>query len=775
VSTTRAGVAPVRTPGFAPACALGVAPACALGVAPACALGVAPVRARGGDARKGVAARSLTFLVLASACCAGDLAPLAERLEKGTPEERRAALIETAAEGSVDAVRLLLTQAHDPAMRDAVADALVSMPGTVAIEWLFATGLSFPDPAIRAVSVLALGRSALRLKRALPPFLDLVDDEDPRVRAAVAEVLGASGDVAHLDRLKVLLADQVWSVRLAAAEGLSRIDSHDAAFALLATAGDQDLTVRREGARWLAESPKALFAEQAFLFAHTSDFRGKAMAADVLARLKQAPRDSVELCREPDLAVVASLAAWHARAGDVAALVVALSTRAEPDVRLAISWRCVPADAAQAKRLVEIASKEPDARVRDGLRSALLRGGHAALLTGDLALPSAPARDLPPLVARRGPALQGPEGAAVRAACEWLALHQEADGRWSCAKNNPWTGGIPFPDFIEEDRYVDAGVTALAVLVFLGDGCRLDGEFGGVARRGVEYLIRRQAPNGKIDSAPPWAPSLTGGASPHDPNPHPSNASNYNHTIGVLALAEAYAMSGDAALRGPAQRAIAHLFDAETAADLPWGGYLRGEDAAPSVFAIQALVVAREAGLDVDPAWLDMARDYVQALGDPATGRPRFHHVMPYCLGGYDGAATLLTGRAFLGMPLDDEAAKAAYAFIEPHRPNWNAHFDIPNGVPRSPADRWRNDEDILNFWYFRFATLAHHARGGEAWDRWHRELCEVLIPMQRVDGDDCGSWDPEGAWSRVGGRVYSTAFCALALQAPRAYDLQSR
>lgn len=718
----------------------------------------------------------VALLVAASVAAARDLAPLADRLDTGSPDERKAVLAEIAAEGSVDAVRLLLTQAHDPAMRDPVADALVSMPGTAAIEWLFATGLSFPDGAVRAVSVLALGRSALRLKRALPePVLERAADEDPAVRAAVAEVLGASGDVVHLDRLKTLLSDPLWSVRLAAAQGLSRIDSPDAALALLATAGDPDLTVRRESARWLTESPKALFVEQAFLLAHSSGFRGRAMAADVLARLKQASLDSVGLCREPDLVVVASLAAWYARAGNVAALVEALSTRTEPDARLAIAWRCVPTEEVQAKRLVELASKEPDARVRDGLRSGLLRGGFAALLTADLAVPTAPARELPRLLASRAPALQGPERAAVRAACEWLALHQESDGRWSCAKNNPWSGGIPFPDFIEEDRYVDAGVTGLAVLVLLGDGCRLDGEFGGVARRGVEYLLRRQAPNGKIDCAPPWAPSLTGSASPHDPNPHPSNASNYNHTIGALALAEAYAMGGDEALRGPAQRAIAHLFAAETAEDLPWGGYLRGEDAAPSVFAIQALVVAREAGLDVDPAWLDMGRDYVQALGDPTTGRPRFHHVMPYCLGGYDGAATLLASRAFLGMPLGDEPAKTAYAFIEPHRPNWNAHFDIPKGTPRSPSERWRNDDDILNFWYFRFATIAHHTHGGESWDRWRSELASVLVPMQRIDGDDCGSWDPEGAWSRVGGRVYATCFCALALQAPYAYDLRSR
>lgn len=716
--------------------------------------------------------RGLAFLLLlASACHGGDLSPLAERLADGTPAERGAVLAEIAAEGSVDAVRLLMTQAGDLAIREAVVEALVSMPGTAASEWMFATGLSFPDPPVRATSVIALGRSALRQKREIPaPVLDRSHDPDPAVRAAVADILGLSRDVAHVGRLKSLLADDVWSVRLAAARALSRMDSTDAATSLLDAARDVDLSVRREVASLLAAHPRASIVAPAALAA--DDPRVRAAAADTLARLKVAPRSSEPLRTETDAAVVASLAACYAHAGDLAPVIDALATRPEREVRLALAWRCVPADELQAKRLIEIASQETDARVRDALRSALLRGGYSAMLTGDLAPPTAPARDLPRLLAKRGCALEGPERAAVRAACEWLARHQETDGRWSCAKHNPWSGGIPFPDFIEEDRYVDAGVTALAVLVFLGEGCRLDGEFGGVARRGVEYLLRCQTPNGRIDSAPPWAPSLTGSPSPHDPNPHPSNASNYNHTASALALAEAYAMSGDESLRGPAQRAIAHLFEAETAANLPWGAYLRGEDAAPGVFAIQALVVAREAGLDVDPAWLDLARDYVEALSDPATGRPRFRHVMPYCLGGYDGAATLLTSRAFLGMPLDDAGAARAFAFIEPHRPNWNAHFDIPKGVPQSPADRWRNDDDILNFWYFRFATIAHLARGGEGWDRWRAELASILVPMQRTDGDHAGSWDPEGAWSRVGGRVYATAFCALALQTPYAYDV---
>ncbi len=706
----------------------------------------------------------LFAVLIAASAFAGDLAPLADKLQTGSLEERESALAEIASDGTVEAARLIMTQASDPALADAAADALVAMPGTAAIEWLFGTGLAFPDPAVRACSVVALGRSALRLHRPLPDALLACEaDASPAVRAALARVLGDSGDTLQVPALVRLSADAAWEVRLAVVRALGGIPAKEATAVLFASAHETDLTVRREAVALLGAHPASEPAARIAL--ESTDPRDRALAACVLARLGKPPGGGDTLVAETDLVTLSAFAAWHARAGDVDSLLVAIEKRTDAEGRLAIAWRLVPKGDAQAKRAAEVALKEKDARVRDGLRAGILRGGFAAVLPAELAPHAAPTTPLPKLVGSRA------GSAPVHAACDWLARHQEADGRWSCSRHNPWSGGIPFPDFIEEDRYVDAGVTGLAVLVFLGEGCRLDGEYGDVARRGLDYLLGCQAPNGKIDSAPSWAPSPVGAPSASDPNPHPGNASNYNHTIGTLALAEAYAMSGEASLRGPAQRAIAHLFEVPQGGDLPWGAYLRGEDAAPSSFAIQALVVGKEAGLEVDSTFLDIARDYVAALVENATGRPRFQHVMPYCLGGYDGTATLLASRAFLGIPLDDEVASRQFAFLEPHRPNWNGHFAIPKAKPRSPADRWRNDDDILNFWYFRYASIAWRARGGESWERWQKELEAVLLPMQRVDGDDEGSWDPEGAWSRVGGRVYATAFAALALETPNAYD----
>ena len=42
---------------------------------------------------------------------------------------------------------------------------------------------------------------------------------------------------------------------------------------------------------------------------------------------------------------------------------------------------------------------------------------------------------------------------------------------------------------------------------------------------------------------------------------------------------------------------------------------------------------------------------------------------------------------------------------------------------------------------------------------------------MQRVDGDAAGSWDPDGPWGMVGGRVYSTALALLTLEVQYRYS----
>jgi hypothetical protein len=54
---------------------------------------------------------------------------------------------------------------------------------------------------------------------------------------------------------------------------------------------------------------------------------------------------------------------------------------------------------------------------------------------------------------------------------------------------------------------------------------------------------------------------------------------------------------------------------------------------------------------------------------------------------------------------------------------------------------------------------------GGEPWNRWNTAMRDVLVRIQRRGGELAGSWDPDGPWGSVGGRVYSTALSLMCLE----------
>ena len=64
--------------------------------------------------------------------------------------------------------------------------------------------------------------------------------------------------------------------------------------------------------------------------------------------------------------------------------------------------------------------------------------------------------------------------------------------------------------------------------------------------------------------------------------------------------------------------------------------------------------------------------------------------------------------------------------------------------------------------------TNLKEAMQSPHWTQWKKAIETALIPNQRrEDKDDnfFGSWDAAGPWGEEGGRVYSTAICALILE----------
>ncbi|MBI4712906.1 MAG: hypothetical protein HY762_06380 [Planctomycetes bacterium] len=348
---------------------------------------------------------------------------------------------------------------------------------------------------------------------------------------------------------------------------------------------------------------------------------------------------------------------------------------------------------------------------------------------------------------------------AVECGLGWLARNQEGNGSWNCAKHNPYHKKLPLPGFVNDDEFVDPAVTGLAVLSFLGAGfTHKDGAYKEVVQKGIQYILSCQDKNGFIDIAK--------FRSPYNPA-NDTIVRRYNHNIGTLCLVEAYAMTGDESLKAPAQAALDHSRNTPMP-DFGWSYYLEPSDIGPSIFYIMALRIASETDLTVSPNEMDRTKRYISALTDQKTGRIAHICEIPICFGGYDSTATGIVARFLLDASPDNPYQREAAEFIAKHPPVWSPLYKFP----RETKDIMYIENDILNEWYWYFGSLALANIGGDKWDDWNKIMKGLLLNHQRHGGEPDGSWDPEGPWATVGGRVYSTAFAIMTLESYYSYLL---
>lgn len=326
--------------------------------------------------------------------------------------------------------------------------------------------------------------------------------------------------------------------------------------------------------------------------------------------------------------------------------------------------------------------------------------------------------------------------AAVNRALEWLAGAQHPDGRW-CPKQS---GAGREDKVFGHDRggcgiEADSGLTGLAILSFLGAGhTHLEGPYQANVQKGLEYLIRNQAENG----------DLSGNAKLF--------ARMYCHSMSLLALSEALAISGDRRLHRAVEVGVEYSVAAQ---DKQGGGwrYQPGDEGDMSQLGwqVMALNAARQAGIETQPATQQrmirfLASCRAGTYGGLASYRP------------HQGPSTTMTAeslvcRSFLNVTItDEELAEAEQRILS----------ELP-------------DPSRVNLYYWYYATLALQQRDNQAWQRWNQELQRVLLSQQQLSGDDAGSWEPVGLWGGYGGQVYSTALATLSLEVYYRYQTKSQ
>jgi hypothetical protein len=321
--------------------------------------------------------------------------------------------------------------------------------------------------------------------------------------------------------------------------------------------------------------------------------------------------------------------------------------------------------------------------------------------------------------------------AAVKAALQWLAANQDADGRWDASR---FGAGRDRAVVGKNLRMVgvdaDNGVTGLALLAFLGNGhTHLEGEYRATVDRGLQFLLSTQKPNG----------NLSGGADDF--------AAMYCHGMAALAVSEAYAMTQDERLLAPVRKAIDYTLASQHQKSGGWR-YRPGDpvcDTSQLGWQLMVLKSAELAGIEIPSA---SRQGMLRFLKSVASGRHGgLASYRPMSLTGERVSASMtaeaLVCRQFLGLQRSDPACDEAGNFIAASLPG------------RGPP----------NFYYWYYATLGMFQLQGKHWDLWKNALEPTLIASQRTEGALSGSWDPDPLWGGHGGRVYSTALGALCLE----------
>jgi hypothetical protein len=340
---------------------------------------------------------------------------------------------------------------------------------------------------------------------------------------------------------------------------------------------------------------------------------------------------------------------------------------------------------------------------------------------------------------------------AVKAALRWLARHQNSDGSWSASGFNHRCAGGKCSGAGDSDY--DTGVTSLSILAFLGAGYSqlsrdtetdpafpgLEFHYGDVVKRGLQWLVSRQDPEGCVGER--------------------GQKYLYNHTIAALALCEAYGMTSAPVLLEPAQRSINFIVAAQNPGK-GWRYSARGGDNDTSVtgWAVMALKSADLSKLNVPPS------AYAGALAwlNEATERSGYYRV------GYTHAGT---GKVYVpgkNEQFDHHESMSAVAVMSKIFIN-KAKDSSLGSVNLLVADlpEWKPGKVDFYYWYYTaLALFQYDGPKGPYWSKWNEPMKKAIVPHQKTAGCEDGSWDPSAdRWGFEGGRVYAVAINALTLE----------
>ena len=359
---------------------------------------------------------------------------------------------------------------------------------------------------------------------------------------------------------------------------------------------------------------------------------------------------------------------------------------------------------------------------------------------------------------------------AIELGLAFLARHQHADGHWSLQGFDDATSAVSD----DERRFMlvsDTGATALAILAFQGGGyTHREQKYKDVLHRGINHLLAYQKANGDL----------------FVPLDDRSNQSVwlYSHGLAALALCEAYGMTGDPALKAPAQKAVDFIVASQNKDLGGWryapefdengtvvGGI--GTDTSVTGWMVAALYSARLAGLEVpDESFRRIEKWMNSAQG--AGGESHLYRYNPFApdtpqqrhgrVPSKTMTAVGLLSRALLGWKHNHPALGRGAEFLSASPPSI--------GTQREP-------QRDTYYWYYATLALVYLKERDPQyvplWNQWEATLHPLLRGTQEQRGPWAGSWNPRGPvpdrWGLHAGRLYVTTMNLLSLEASYRYS----
>lgn len=316
--------------------------------------------------------------------------------------------------------------------------------------------------------------------------------------------------------------------------------------------------------------------------------------------------------------------------------------------------------------------------------------------------------------------------AAVARALKWLAAHQNPDGSWNFDHRlGPCQGRCSHPGSLTTARN---GATAMALLPFLGAGqTHQEGTYKQTVYKALDFLIRNQKPEG-------------GGGSFHE-----SGGSMYSHGLAAIAMSEAYAMTHDKRLLGPAQASLNFIVYAQD----PVGGGWRYQpkqagDTSVVGWQLMALKSGHMAYLTVPPNVIKGAIKFLDSVS--AESGAYYGYTGPG-----RGKATTAVGllcRMYLGWDRENPAIERGVQYLSQQGPS----------ISGNRASMYYN--------YYATQVMRHYE--GDQWEKWNEKMRDGLVESQNTDksSHEYGSWYFTGDHgAERGGRIYSTSLATMILE----------